>query len=154
MSESVVNIVSDDEKVARVIFSPSYIYNGRVAPSAFRWEILPSGDAEDYISVLRCNIKDNLDEQTKNFRARTEGDTRYGYAVLLTKAIREIKHNPVLENYIGIDVLPFPSKRLPNHAGIVVDIDYNRVTATTPVTPELMFIQKTLAALCSDIIQF
>ena len=57
MLESGANIVSDDEKVARVIFSPSYLYNGRVAPTAFRWEILPSGDAEDYISVLRCNTE-------------------------------------------------------------------------------------------------
>lgn len=154
MSESIVDIVSDDEKVARVIFSPSYIFNGRVAPTAFRWEVLPSGDAENYISVLRCNTEDNIDEQTKNFRARTEGDTRFGYAVLLTKSIRDIKNNPVLENHVGIDVLPFPSKRLPNHAGIVVDVDNNKVTATTPVTPEIMFIQKTLAALCSDIIRF
>ena len=27
-----------------VIFSPSYIYNGRVAPTVFRWEILLGGD--------------------------------------------------------------------------------------------------------------
>lgn len=154
MPESLAKMVSDNEKVARVIFSPSYIYKGRVAPTAFRWEKLPSGDAEDYISVLRCYVEDNIDEQTRNFRARAEGDTRYGYAMLQTKAIREIKNNPFLENHVGIDVLPFPSKRLPNHAGIVVDIDNNRVTANTPVTPEIMFIQKTIAALCSDIIKF
>lgn len=153
MPEPVVNMIYDEE-VARVIFSPSYIYNGRVAPTAFRWEILPSGDAEDYISVLRCNAEDNIDDQTKNFRARTEGDTRYGYAVLQTKAIREIKNNPLLDNHVSIDVLPFPSKKLSNHAGIVVDIDDSRVTANTPITPEVMFVQKMLAALCSDIIKF
>ena len=109
MPESVTTVVLDEEKVARVIFSPSYIYKGRVAPTAFRWEVLPSGD---------------------------------------------IKNNPVFENSIGIDVLPFPSKRLPNHAGIVVDINNSRVTANTPVTPELMFIQKMLASICSDIIRF
>jgi hypothetical protein len=154
MAESVVNIISDDEKVARVIFSPSYICNGRVSPTAFRWETLPSGDAEDYISVLRCNTEVNIDEQTKYFRTRTEGDSRYGYAVLDTKSIRNVKNNPVFENRVGIDVLPFPSKRLPNHAGIVVDINHNRVTANTLVTPELMFIQKMLASICGDIIKF
>ncbi len=41
-----------------------------------------------------------------------------------------------------------------NHAGIVVDINNSRVTANTPVTPELMFIQKMLASICSDIIRF
>lgn len=154
MPESVSNMVSDNEKVARVIFSPSYIYKGKVAPTAFRWEMLPSGDAEDYISVLRCFAEDNIDVQTRNFKARTEGDTRYGYAVLQTKTIRDIKNNPVFKNHVSIDVLPFPSKRLPDHAGIVVDIDNNRVTANTPVTPELMFIQKMLAAHCSDIFKF
>lgn len=154
MPESVTTVVLDEEKVARVIFSPSYIYKGRVAPTAFRWEVLPSGDAEDYISVLRCNGESSIDEQTRNFRARTEGDSRYGYAVLETNSIRNIKNNPVFENSIGIDVLPFPSKRLPNHAGIVVDINNSRVTANTPVTPELMFIQKMLASICSDIIRF
>lgn len=154
MPESVTTVVLDEEKVARVIFSPSYIYKGRVAPMAFRWEVLPSGDAEDYISVLRCNGESSIDEQTRNFRARTEGDSRYGYAVLETNSIRNIKNNPVFENSIGIDVLPFPSKRLPNHAGIVVDINNSRVTANTPVTPELMFIQKMLASICSDIIRF
>ena len=153
MSET-INIVSDNEKVARVIFSPSYIHNGRVAPTAFRWEILPSGDVEDYISVLRYHSEYNIDEQTKYFKARTEGDSRYGYAVLETKSIRDIKNNPILESRIGIDVLPFPSKRLPNHAGVVVDINNNRVTANTPVTPELMFIQKMLASICSEIVRF
>ena len=154
MPETLANIVSDEEKVARVIFSPSYIYNGRVAPTAFRWEILPSGDAEDYISVLRYHSGYSIDEQTKHFRARTEGDSRYGYAVLETKDIRNIENNLVLENRIDVDVLPFPSKRLPNHAGIVVDVNNNRVTANTPVTPELMFIQKMLASICSDIVKF
>ena len=154
MPEILANIVSDEEKVARVIFLPSYIYNGRVAPTAFRWEILPSGDAEDYISVLRYHSGYSIDEQTKHFRARTEGDSRYGYAVLEAKDIRSIKNNFVLENRVGIDVLPFPSKRLPNHAGIVVDVNDNRVTASTPVTPELMFIQKMLASVCNDIVKF
>ena len=48
-----LNRVASEESVARVIFSPSYIFKGRVSPTAFRWDVLPSGDAEDYISVLR-----------------------------------------------------------------------------------------------------
>ena len=89
MAEKFSDIVASEEDVARIIFSPSYIYNGRVAPTAFRWEILPSGTVEDYISVLRGNVS-NLDAETRSFKARKEGDTRYGYALLKVGKIRDI----------------------------------------------------------------
>ena len=44
-----LNRVASEESVARVIFSPSYIFKGRVSPTAFRWDVLPSGDAEDAV---------------------------------------------------------------------------------------------------------
>jgi len=47
-----LQMVSNEESVARIIFSPSYIFQGRVSPTAFRWFVLPSGHAENYISVL------------------------------------------------------------------------------------------------------
>ena len=153
MAELYSPIVNNEEKVARVIFSPSYVYNGHVAPTAFRWDILPSGEAEDYISVLRGNAS-NLDIETRHFKARVEGDTRFGYTLLEVGSIREIgKHNAIgLDT--KIDVQPFPSKLHPNHAGIVVEIAKERVTALTPVSPEIMMIQKELALRCSEIVQF
>ena len=83
MAESYPQIVGGEESVARIIFSPSYIYNGRVAPTAFRWDVLPSGNAEDYISVLRGDVS-NLEIETRHFKARIEGDERYGYAFIQT----------------------------------------------------------------------
>ena len=77
MAKTFPKVVNDEEHVARIIFSPSYIYNGHVAPTAH-----------------------------------------------------------------------------PNHAGIVADIDKERVTALTPVSPEVMMIQKELANLCGEIIKF
>ena len=150
MAEILPTAVLDDEDVARIIFSPSYIYKGRVAPTAFRWEVLPSGHAEDYISVLRGNTS-SLDNQTRIFRARTEGDSRYGYALLRVGHVRSIALNGV---ECRVDVQSVPSKAHPNHAGIVVEISKKRVTALTPVSPEVMMIQKKLASLCSDIVRF
>ena len=75
MPEKFSDIVGSEENVARIIFSPSYIFDGRVAPTAFRWEILPSGTTEDYISVLRGDTS-NLDSDTRHFKARTKGDVR------------------------------------------------------------------------------
>lgn len=51
MSKSIYKI-EDEEQVARILFSPSHIYHGRVSPKAFRLEHLKNS-AEDDISVLR-----------------------------------------------------------------------------------------------------
>ena len=150
MAKTFPKVVNDEEHVARIIFSPSYIYNGHVAPTAFRWEVLPSGHAENYISVLRGDTSE-LDKQTRSFRARTEGDTRFGYTLLRVGNIRGIPFDDI---DCTIDVQAFPSKAHPNHAGIVADIDKERVTALTPVSPEVMMIQKELANLCGEIIKF
>ena len=50
--EKTINEINDEEQVARILFSPSHIYEGRVSPKAFKLEMLKNG-AEDYISVLR-----------------------------------------------------------------------------------------------------
>ena len=150
MAESLPKTVGDEENVARVIFSPSYVYNGRVAPTAFRWNVLPNGEAEDYISVLRGDTA-NLEIETRHFKARVDGDQRYGYALLGVGRIREIGIGSVETE---VDVLPFPSRKHPSHAGIVVCIAKERVTALTPVSPEIMMVQKELALRCSEIVKF
>ena len=144
--------IEDDENVARIIYSPSYIENGKVAPTAFRWEYMPSGKAEDYISVLRDNEGYDLEAQSRCMRARNPNDTRYGYALLKAGDIREL--NNKIKQTICLE--PKPSKKHKNHAGIAVYLnDDNKVTADTPsTTPELMFIQKQLAILCTNIIMF
>lgn len=64
--EKKINEINDEEQVARILFSPSHIYEGRVSPKAFKLEMLKSG-AEDYISVLR-NKADELDDISSIFR--------------------------------------------------------------------------------------
>ena len=146
-------IVGDEEIVARIIFSPSYIYEGRVSPTAFRWEMLPSGDAEEYISVLRGH-ENELEQQTRTFRARTKGDSRYGYATLRTGSVRAISKDDAVLQRVTTDVVAYPSKRHPNHAGITAEINGNKVTANSNISPEIMMLQKKLATLCSAIKRF
>lgn len=151
MAETFCDIVSDEEDVARIIFSPSYIDDGRVSPTAFHWEKLSSGTIEDYISVLRGDTA-NLDSETRSFKARTKGDARYGYALLNVGKIRNIQI--VSEQQVTTDVKAFSSNKRPSHAGIVAYIDGEIVTADNTITPELMMLQKKLAMLCSNIVKF
>lgn len=58
--------IAENEEVARILFSPSHIYEGRVSPKAFKLEMLKGG-AEDYISVLRYDA-DELDKVSSFFR--------------------------------------------------------------------------------------
>lgn len=140
--------VTNEENVARIIFSPSYLDGEKVSPTAFRWEYLHSGSAEDYISVLREDKRYNFEEESRTFKNRTEGDTRWGYALLNVGDIRNL--NQDIEGMdMAIDVLPQPSQKRMNHAGIFVHLHDNLVTAATPLTGEIMFIQKRLASLCS-----
>ena len=41
--DKLISEIADDEKVARILFSPSHIYKGRVSPKAFKLEKLKSG---------------------------------------------------------------------------------------------------------------
>ena len=77
LMDKVISEIADEEKVARILFSPSHVYKGQVSPKAFKLEKLKSG-AEDYISVLRYNA-DQLDSVSAVFQPRTKGDSRYGY---------------------------------------------------------------------------
>ena len=83
-----ISEIADEEKVARILFSPSHIYKGRVSPKAFKLEKLKSG-AEDYISVLRYNA-DQLDSVSAVFQPRTKGDSRYGYTFLNVLDVRNL----------------------------------------------------------------
>lgn len=142
--------IDNGEQVARIIFSPSFICDGKVSPTAFRWEILPSGQVEDYISVLR-NDGSDFNEQSEHFRPRTEGDCRYGYALIQVRDIRNLDTEFEERN---VELMAKPSKKLPNHAGIFAYFNKVKVTAMTPVSADLMLLQKELALLCSSPIPF
>lgn len=79
--DKLISEITDDEKVARILFSPSHIYKGRVSPKAFKLEKLKSG-AEDYISVLRYNA-DQLDSVSAVFFYQLMEDCRLPMMFLL-----------------------------------------------------------------------
>ena len=95
--DKLISEIADDEKVARILFSPSHIYKGRVSPKAFKLEKLKSG-AEDYISVLRYNA-DQLDSVSAVFRPRTKGDSRYGFTFLNVLDVRNLDYNLATEGW-------------------------------------------------------
>ena len=152
MSEGTLrnDVVEDDERVARVLFAPSYISEGRVAPTAFRWYRFKNGEVEDYISVLRDNGGE-IEKQSRKFTARDDGDVRYGYTWLSAKDIRLI-NEVIIDSKVCLH--PRPTKRLPNHAGIYVYIGEQLVDGNTPICAEVSIIQKLLANRCSEPIPF
>lgn len=137
--------IADEEDVARILFSPSHIYEGRVSPKAFKLEMLKGG-AEDYVSVLRYDAE-QLEEVSSVFRPRKEGDTRYGYTSLLVRDIRSL--DAELDNR-DVTVQPKPSKRLPYHAGIFLSID-GKIQTAEAVSPDIDYFQKELAMLCNGV---
>lgn len=140
--------IGNEEDVARILFSPSHIFEGRVSPKAFKLDFL-KGKAEDYISVLRYDAE-QLEYVSSVFRPRTEGDTRYGYTYLNVQDLREL--NDELDNR-EVAVLPKPSKRLPFHAGITLSLDGQLQTAAD-LSPDIDYFQKELAMLCDGIHKF
>lgn len=143
-----LNFISDEEQVARILFSPSHIAEGRVSPKAFRLEILRGG-AEDYVSVLR-DEENKLKDVSAKFIPRTKGDEIYGYTLLKAKAIRDL--DAELESR-DVELVPKPSKRLPLHAGISLFIDGKQVTAKD-ISSDIDYFQKELALICENIHEF
>ena len=146
--DKVISEIADEEKVARILFSPSHVYKGQVSPKAFKLEKLKSG-AEDYISVLRYNA-DQLDSVSAVFQPRTKGDSLYGYTFLNARDVRNLDYE--FSNR-KVELLPKPSKRLPLHAGIFLSID-GRVQTADDVSPDIDFFQKELAMLCDGVHKF
>ena len=146
--DKVISEIADEEKVARILFSPSHVYKGQVSPKAFKLEKLKSG-AEDYISVLRYNA-DQLDSVSAVFQPRTKGDSRYGYTFLNARDVRNLDYE--FSNR-KVELLPKPSRRLPLHAGIFLSID-GRLQISDDVSPDIDFFQKELAMLCDGVHKF
>ena len=143
-----IDKIDDDEQVARILFSPSHIYHGRVSPRAFRLEHLKN-TAEDYISVLRDD-ESQLENVSTFFRPRTEGDVRYGYTLLNAAEVhsldKEINERSVL-------LKPKPSKRLPWHAGIYLYLSGKLQTADD-FSPDVDYFLKELPMICDGVHRF
>ena len=140
--KKVPDTIDDSETVARIIFSPSHIHNGRISPKAFRLEHLPGG-AEDYISVLR-DEESRLPQVAEGFRVRTPGDRLYGYTLLNAGSVRSLTDEAQSRE---VKLLPRPSRRLPWHAGIYLYLAGELQTADS-LSPDIDLFQKELSLLC------
>lgn len=104
--------LDEEEKIARIIFAPSMILDGRISPSAFFLSVMKDGTIEEYISVWRLALK-IPSRQTVRFAPRKSGDSLYGYARL---EVADCHHTVVRDYGCRVKVNP----RSPNqyHAGI------------------------------------
>lgn len=107
-----LDFVEDDEKVARILFSPSMVEDGEIAPSAYNLEILKSGTRESYVSVDRITYR-TPKKQYYNIVPRHVGDYMSGYAWTFAYEIRSASLGDI-EIYLN----PYPSRNNPFHAGI------------------------------------
>ncbi|MCF0186284.1 MAG: hypothetical protein HUJ98_07345 [Bacteroidaceae bacterium] len=80
--------IADEEQIARILFAPSMILNGRVSPTAFNLDNLEHGP-EKYVSVWRINLQVPTPGNV-TFPPRKAGDCLIGYAELNTGACRQI----------------------------------------------------------------
>lgn len=109
--QSLPKYVSDEESIARVIFSPMMIEDDSVSPSAFFLRNLKR-QPEDYVSVFRC---DHMVPTLKNVSMihPPTNNTIYGYALLNVGFCRSVTYKD-----IAVDVLSHPSQNNKFHAGI------------------------------------
>ena len=106
-------MIDNGEHVARVIFDPKMIYEGRLLDAAF--ELRPQ-IRESYYSVLRLSVDSWKDDIV---RIPTHKNRRlWGYADILVKDIKEID----LE-YVTFDVMAVDNASMPSHAGIFVYVN-------------------------------
>lgn len=73
-------VVDDAEMIARIIFSPSMVSEGNIAPSAFFLVRLKNGNPEKELSVWRLKLR--VPNRNNAVKARIKGDELYGYAKL------------------------------------------------------------------------
>lgn len=102
--------ISDDEHIARVVFSPSMVEDGEVSPSAFFLRNLRT--PEDYVSVFRHDYIEPTLENVSMIHPPKDNSI-YGYALLEVSFCRRVSHKDIV-----LSILSHPSKNNPFHAGI------------------------------------
>ena len=106
-------MIEGKEHVARVIFEPKMVYEGRLLDAAF--ELRPQ-IKESYYSVLRLSVDCWKDDVVK---IPTYKNRRlWGYADMPVKDIREIDIE-----YVTFDVVAVDNASMPSHAGIFVSVN-------------------------------
>ena len=142
-----LNIVADNEDVARLLFSPLFICDGVLSQKAFT---LDKDINETYISVLRPAIS-SFDADFDGIKK--EGNILYGYALLNVGEI--ISCNIQYKKKIEFDVLPRNAGKRKSHAGIFTTIDNTKIKGGMPQTVERMLARMFLVKIAQkNIVQF
>lgn len=114
--------VLNSELVARVIFPPQMILDGKVMPAAF---VLRPSINEEYLSVLRIAGPTFNQDMKKLLYGRKR--SFYGFAVLKVSEIHSIE---LIEanNSLNCKVLAVDNEYFHSHAGIFIFLNNERIT--------------------------
>lgn len=137
---SAPSIIADEEKIARVIFSPSMIVNGKVAPTAFQLRNLRK--PEDYVSVFRNDYVEITQEYVSVVHPPCDNYI-YGYALLNVGECRKIAYEG-----ITTEVKSHATKNNPFHAGIHFSNAGTDIKGNC-IDPNFMMVMTMLANRCS-----
>ena len=116
------SVVSDSELVARVVFPPQMILDGKVMPAAF---VLRPSINEEYLSVLRIAVPTFNQDMKRLLYGRRR--SFYGFAVMKVSDIHAIKlaeANSVLTCKVKI----VGNEHFLSHAGIYIFLNNEQVT--------------------------
>lgn len=118
--------ISDNENVARAIFSPQMIgADGKLLLSAFALRVFKDGTKENYISVSRMIVNTWITDIKKIPQYKNR--VLYGYAALNVGQIRGI--SIFADNHpITYDVIDCSNAETKSHAGIIAQINGNTIT--------------------------
>lgn len=108
--QSIPTVITNDESIARIVFSPKMVEDDELSPSAFFLRNLRP--PEDYVSVFRYNYVIPTIE-TVSMIHPPKNNTIYGYALINVGVCRNITYKDIM-----IDVLSHPTHNNPYHAGI------------------------------------
>ena len=125
MGEAIINTTIDNhELVARIIFPPQMILEGKVMPAAF---ILRPSINEEYLSILRISVSTFNHDIKKIIYGRKR--SFYGYAVMNVGEIHAI--NLLEEGHCAKCLVKAVDADLfQSHGGIFIILDDKQVTGS------------------------
>lgn len=118
-------MVENSEFVARAIFSPKMIYEGRILPSAFE---LRASIQEEYLSVLRVSI-DSWKTDIMSIPQRKNRQL-FGYAQMNVGEVRLNSTIPI----VRYSVEECATLLMPSHAGIFIDVNGQPLIGGKPIS--------------------
>jgi hypothetical protein len=116
-------LITNQEDVARAIFSPKMVYHGQILPAAF--ELRPQ-IGEEYLSVMRMSI-DTWKSDIMQIPQR-RNRVLYGYAEMNVGEVRNIK-----KDHVVYDIKPCENESMRSHAGIFITVNNEKLIGGRPL---------------------